>query len=93
MILQNSLYDPKRTSESLLSSTRSSLTSDCKHNEQKCKQDVTVRPSPRPIPATTNKLIGWRTANKDYTLEKYGKYARGQESLHKKFNWPVEGFD
>jgi hypothetical protein len=54
---------------------------------------VTVSPSPRPIPATTNKLIGWRTANKDYTLEKYGKYARGQESLHKKFNWPVEGFD
>jgi hypothetical protein len=66
---------------------------DCKHHEQKSKQDVTITPSPKPIPATTNKLIGWRIADKNCTLEKYGKYARGQESLHKKFKWPVEGFD
>ena len=62
------------------------------HGEQS-KANITVIPSPRPIPLTTNKLIGWRTADKQCTLEKYGKYARGQESLHKKFKWPVEGFD
>ncbi len=57
------------------------------------QQHVTVWPSPRPIPSTTSSLIGWRTADKNCSLEKYGKYARGQESLHKKFKWPVEGFD
>ncbi|CAF0821594.1 unnamed protein product [Didymodactylos carnosus] len=52
-----------------------------------------VSPSPVPIPSTTARQIGWRTADKQCSLEKYGKYARGQESLHKKFKWPVEGFD
>jgi hypothetical protein len=87
------LYDPKRTLEHFPPSTRSPITSDCKHNEGKSQKDTTINPSPRPIPATTNKLIGWRTADKNCTLEKYGKYARGKESLHKKFKWPVEGFD
>ncbi|CAF0754798.1 unnamed protein product [Rotaria sp. Silwood1] len=87
--LQTSPYDPKRSSGALLSSVPSPLTiNGTSHHE-----DVTISPSPRPIPLTTNRLIGWRTADKNCTLEKYGKYARGQESLHKKFKWPVEGFD
>ena len=60
---------------------------------EKDTQHVAASPSPRPIPSTTNRVIGWRTSDKTYALEKYGKYARGQESLHKKFKWPLEGFD
>ncbi len=86
------MYEPKRVTEGLAPSGRSSSMIDCKYDKQKSKQDTTITPSPRPIPSTTNKLIGWRTADKECTLEKYGKYARGQESIHKKFNWPVEGF-
>lgn len=67
---------------------RSSLGNYIAHND-----DMPVNPSPIPIPLTNSRLIGWRTADKNCTLEKYGKYARGQESLHKKFKWPVEGFD
>jgi hypothetical protein len=72
-----------------LANARSSLTIDSKQ----AQQHVAINPSPRPVPLTTNKLIGWKTTDKNYTLEKYGKYARGQESLHKKFKWPIEGFD
>ncbi|CAF0967309.1 unnamed protein product [Didymodactylos carnosus] len=60
-------------------------------SEHSSKQQV--YPSPVPIPPTTSRQIGWRTADKQCSLEIYGKYAKGQESLHKKFKWPVEGFD
>jgi len=77
------LYDPKNH----LSNARSPSTNDRQATA------AHASPSPRPIPLTTNRLIGWRTADTSCTLEKYGKYARGQESLHKKFKWPVEGFN
>ena len=87
-------YDPKRSPRSLLARARSPSAMKTKQIEpQQPQQHVTVCPSPRPIPSTTSSLIGWRTADKKCTLEKYGKYARGQESLHRKFKWPVEGFD
>ncbi|CAF2146404.1 unnamed protein product [Rotaria magnacalcarata] len=89
-------YDPKRSSRTLLANSRSSSTTksiQIEEQQQQPQQTVTICPSPRPVPKTTSSLIGWRTVHKDCALEKYGKYARGQESLHKKFKWPVEGFD
>ncbi|CAF0805591.1 unnamed protein product [Rotaria sordida] len=57
-------YNPKQSSGSLLSNVRSPVTvNGTSHHE-----DVKVSPSPRPIPSTTNKLIGWRTADKNYKL-------------------------
>ncbi|CAF3303159.1 unnamed protein product [Rotaria socialis] len=87
--LNVSPFDPKRSSGGLFSGALSPLTI----TSNLRSEVVTVSPSPRPIPPTTNRLIGWRTADKNCALEKYGKYARGQESLHKKFKWPIEGFD
>ncbi|CAF0821094.1 unnamed protein product [Rotaria sp. Silwood1] len=90
---QTSSYDPKRSSRTSLARTNFPSTTETKHIKEQPQQHVTVSPSPRPLPMTTSSLIGWRTADKNCTLEKYGKYTRGQESLHKKFKWPVEGFD
>ena len=73
--------------------TRSPSIIDGKHHKEELEKTSTITPSPRPVPSTTNRLIGWRTADKNCTLGKYGKYARGKESLHKKFKWPVEGVD
>ncbi len=92
-IQQVAAYDPKRSPRSLLARACPPPPNENQHNNEQPQQRVTVCPSPRPIPATTSSLIGWRTADKNCTLEKYGKYTRGQESLHKKFKWPVEGFD
>ncbi len=86
-------YDPKRSPRSLLARADPPTKIPPKQIEEQPQQRVTVCPSPRPIPSTTSSLIGWRTADKNCSLEKYGKYARGQESLHRKFKWPVEGFD
>ncbi|CAF1315854.1 unnamed protein product [Adineta steineri] len=90
---QANAYDPKRSPRALLARADPSLVKQNENSRELPQQHVTVCPSPRPIPITTSNLIGWRTADKNCTLEKYGKYTRGQESLHKKFKWPIEGFD
>ena len=52
-----------------------------------------VNPSPRPLPKTTNSMIGWRSGTKDCALEKYGRYAKPKGGLVKQLNWPTEGID
>ena len=90
---QISAYDPKRSPRTLLARASSPNRIEPKTLVEQARLHMTVCPSPRPVPTTTSDLIGWRTADKNCSLEKYGKYARGQESLHRKFKWPVEGFD
>lgn len=48
--------------------------------------------SPRVIPKTTAGMIGWRSTNTVYQLEKYGPYTKGKFNYNKKlvkliFNW------
>ncbi len=46
-----------------------------------------------PVPNTTAKMIGWRSADPACRLEKYGRYAKGKGGLIKQLNWPPEGID
>ncbi|GFQ86834.1 uncharacterized protein TNCT_64621 [Trichonephila clavata] len=42
-------------------------------------------------PVTTAKEIGWLANDSRFRLEKFGQYARPIHSLHKEFEWPIEG--
>ncbi|KAH8862422.1 hypothetical protein KSF78_0002317 [Schistosoma japonicum] len=50
---------------------------------------IKVEPSPKPIPQTTSKMIGWRSGLSQYKLDKY-IVSKPQGSLLKRFNWPIE---
>ncbi len=39
---------------------------------------------------TTSKMIGWRSGDRTYHLEKYGSYTKGKLSITKSFQWPNE---
>lgn len=52
---------------------------------------ITVLPSPKPVPQTTSRQIGWRSSQPHLSLECYGKYARPKGGLVKQLNWPPEG--
>lgn len=41
-------------------------------------------------PATTSGKIGWRSSQKEYNLEIYGRYCRANGSLYKQLGWPAE---
>uniref|UniRef100_A0A5K4F780 Helicase ATP-binding domain-containing protein n=1 Tax=Schistosoma mansoni TaxID=6183 RepID=A0A5K4F780_SCHMA len=51
---------------------------------------IKVEPSPKPIPQTTSRMIGWRSGLPQYKLDKYEVAKRPQGSLLKRFNWPIE---
>lgn len=48
--------------------------------------------SPRPVPKTTSQLIGWRSSDRSYHLDKFGPYTKGKHSINKSLNWPVDSF-
>ncbi|XP_041376191.1 uncharacterized protein C20orf85-like [Gigantopelta aegis] len=54
---------------------------------------IEVLPSPRPYPSTTAQLIGWRSAERQLALDKYGRYARPKGGLVKQLNWPKEAIN
>lgn len=41
-----------------------------------------------PFPVTTAKEVGWRSGQKELNLEVFGRWARGNRSIHKQLNWP-----
>ncbi|ELT93176.1 hypothetical protein CAPTEDRAFT_156825 [Capitella teleta] len=51
---------------------------------------IRVDPSPKPIPETSNKMIGWRSSVDSLRLERYGRYAKPKGSILKSFDWPAE---
>jgi len=55
-----------------------------------------IRTSENPFPRKTSQLIGWKSTDSDWKLEKYGRYltnSRGQIGIYKLFNWPQEGIN
>ncbi|CAH1780127.1 unnamed protein product [Owenia fusiformis] len=54
---------------------------------------IKVGPSPKPFPATTSRVIGWRSTEKEHMLEKYGRYCKSKGGLVKQLGWPQEGVD
>lgn len=42
------------------------------------------------MPKTTAGLIGWRSTDELFRLEKYGRYTKGKSSILKSLNWPNE---
>jgi hypothetical protein len=47
--------------------------------------------SPRNVPKTTSKMIGWLSSDRSFHLEKYGSYSKGKLSITKRLRWPNEG--
>ena len=47
--------------------------------------------SPRSVPKTASQMIGWRSTNTIYQLEKYGPYTKGKQTITKSLRWPHEG--
>jgi len=47
------------------------------------KQDDT-----NPFPITSAREVGWRSGQKELNLEVYGRWARGNKSIHKQLKWP-----
>jgi len=51
---------------------------------------VTAYPSIKPVPKTTYGQIGWRSSDKELSLEKYGRYCRPKGGLIGQLKWPYE---
>ncbi|PAA71454.1 hypothetical protein BOX15_Mlig018155g1 [Macrostomum lignano] len=51
---------------------------------------IRAQPSPKPVPRTTGREIGWRSGEPSLALDKYGREARPRGSLIRQFNWPTE---
>jgi hypothetical protein len=49
--------------------------------------------SPRNVPKTTSKMIGWLSSDRSFHLEKYGSYSKGKLSITKRLRWPNEGYE
>jgi hypothetical protein len=47
--------------------------------------------SPRRVPTTTSKMIGWLSGDRTNHLERFGTYAKGKQSITKSLQWPNEG--
>ena len=43
------------------------------------------------FPKTASQLIGWKSADPKFKLEKYGTYSKGKSTVTKSFKWPDEG--
>ncbi|GFT91703.1 uncharacterized protein NPIL_96961 [Nephila pilipes] len=57
--------------------------------KSKEKEEVIVDHPKYPI--TTAKEIGWLANDSRFRLERFGQYTRPIRSLHKQFEWPIEG--
>lgn len=47
--------------------------------------------TPRSVPKTASQMIGWRSTNTIFQLEKYGPYTKGKQTITKSLRWPHEG--
>jgi len=56
-------------------------------NKENKNQSAIVKST---LPKTTAALIGWRSTDPKYKLDKYGSYTKGRQTITKSLNWPDE---
>jgi len=87
------LRDEYHTMNSELSGTPRAHTPPSQTKLPAIREKVALVENREPFPETSSSLIGWKSTNPAWRLEKYGRYApnaRGQIGICKLFNWPQQ---
>ncbi len=58
--------------------------------DQKVLTQLSVGKPSQTFPQTTSKMVGWRSAEEQCKLERYGRYTRKKETFLKTMKWPLE---